>query len=224
MTDFAPTDEMVADIPGTVRISGKIIARNMSYETFLDADFGEKHVEWVNGVVIEMPSIDERHDALIEFLRILFKIFLERTGGGRLVGDPMIMRLEKVPSSRAPDIQVLLPERLHQLKRKEVIGPANLVVEIVSPGSKRQDKVEKYREYELGGVPEYWIIDPEKHEPSFFQLNEAGLYEAREPDENGLYHSRSLSRLTLPVDVLWRETLPGVSETLRMVDDMLKIG
>jgi Uma2 family endonuclease len=214
--------EEVVDIPGTVRIAGKVIARNVPYEQFMETEYGERHVEWVNGVVIEMSSIDERHDALVEFLRILFKIYLELTNGGRILGDPMLMKLESVPSSRAPDIQLLLPERLHQLKKNQVIGPANLVVEVVSPGSQRQDRVDKRREYELGSVPEYWLVDPQKQESIFSQLNESGVYETVEPDASGIYHSLSLSRLHFPVALLWRETLPSVAETIQMVQDMLK--
>lgn len=215
-----PGEQEIVDIPGTVRIRGKVVARSMTYEDFMDADFGEKHVEWVNGVVIEMPSINERHDALVHFLRMLFSAYLEQTGGGRIVGDPMVMKLENVPSSRAPDIQVLLPERMAQLKRNQVIGPASLVVEVVSTGSQRQDRVDKYREYELGGVPEYWLFDPGKKEPLFFQLNEVGLYEAVQPDSEGVYHSRALNRLKLLVAVLWREELPGYSECGQMVQTM----
>lgn len=210
------------DIPGTVRIAGKVIARGVSYEQFMASDYGEKHVEWVNGVVIEMPSINERHDALIEFIRILFKIFLEKTTGGRIVGDPMVMKLDIVPSSRAPDIQVLLPDRLHQLKQNQVIGPANLVVEIVSPGSQRQDRVDKYREYELGSVPEYWIVDSRKTDAQFYQLGSDGLYTEVTPDANGVYHSQVLSGFRLSVDIFWRDTLPSVSETLQLVEAMLK--
>jgi len=117
---------------------------------------------------------------------------------------------------------VLLPERLHQLKQKQVVGPANLVVEVVSPGSQRQDRVEKYREYELGGVTEYWLIDLPRHEHSFFQLSDEGLYEAHDPDTNGIYHSRVLNRLLFPVDILWRETLPTIDETLDMFKTMLR--
>ncbi|MCA0455178.1 MAG: Uma2 family endonuclease [Chloroflexi bacterium] len=105
----------VVDIQAKVRISGKVIARNMSYDTFMDTDFGERHVEWVNGLVIEMAGIDERHDALVDFLRIFFSAFLESTGGGRCLGDPMLMKLIDVPSLRTPDIQVLLPDRLGQI-------------------------------------------------------------------------------------------------------------
>lgn len=210
------------DIQATVRISGKIIARNVSYETFMDTDYGEKHVEWVNRVVIEMASIDERHDALVEFLRIFARTMLEQSGGGRVLGDPMLMKLPTVPSSRAPDIQVLLPDRMGQLVKNQVIGPASLVIEIVSAGSRRIDKVDKRREYELGGVPEYWIIDHETQKAVFLQLNEAGVYDEVSPDAQGIYCSSVLHRFCFPVELLWRETLPTVAEIVRLVDEMLK--
>lgn len=209
------------DIQAKVRISGKILARNMNYDTFINTDFGTKHVEWVNGVVIEMAGIDERHDALVGFLRVFLTAFLENTGGGRCLGDPMLMKLIDVSSSRAPDIQVLLPDRLGQIAKNQVIGPANLVVEIVSPGNPRTDWVEKRREYELGGVPEYWIIDHENRKTLFLQLNEAGLYDEVSPDVNGVYCSRVLKGLCFVVDILWRENLPGIAETMRLIEVML---
>jgi hypothetical protein len=47
----------VAKLEGELLISGKVLARGVDFETFMAADYGDKHVEWVDGVVIEMPSI-----------------------------------------------------------------------------------------------------------------------------------------------------------------------
>ncbi|MEO8607520.1 MAG: Uma2 family endonuclease [Chloroflexota bacterium] len=221
MLDATPIADVV-EIPGTVRIAGKILAHNVTYDAFMNSYDG-MHVEWVNGVVIQMPSIDERHDAMVAFFRMLFAAFLEQTGGGRILGDPMLMKLPNVPSSRAPDVQVLLPDRVGQLKKNQVIGPASLVVEIVSPGSQRQDREDKKREYELGRVPEYWLFDPAKIQALFYQLSDEGLYEEQQLDANGVYHSRSLPGFQLMVALLWRDELPGFSEIGRLVEAMLKV-
>ncbi|MDX2140015.1 MAG: Uma2 family endonuclease [Chloroflexota bacterium] len=203
-----------------VRISGDIIATDVSYDDFI-AGYDEMHVEWVNGAVIQMPAIDEKHDAFAAFLRMFFDGFLELTTGGRVLGDPVLMKLENVPSSRTPDLQVLLPERLHQLRRNQVIGPANLVVEVVSQGSRRTDTVDKLREYELGGVPEYWVLDHIRNSGKFYQLNDEGAYEDVEPDENGLYHSKALPGLAIDVSLFRRQKLPGLRETLQILEALL---
>lgn len=204
----------------TVLISGDVLATGVSYEDFL-AQFDGQHVEWVNGVVIQMASITERHDATTRFLATFFQAFLELSGGGRVLQDPMVMRLEAIGSARAPDIQILLPDKLSFLKDNQVVGPADLVVEVVSPTSHRRDRVEKFSEYERGGVPEYWIIDSIYKETLFYHLGEDGLYERRKPDNDDIYHSLALKGFRLKIDLLWREELPGVFEIARMVENML---
>jgi len=139
----------------------------------------------------------------------------------------MLMKLPSVPSSRAPDVLVLLPDRAGQLQQNQVVGPASLVIEIVSPGSVRTDTVDKRREYELGGVPEFWLIDPLKQQALFLQLNESGVYDEIEP-EDGVYTSamlvgfrlRVLVGFRLRVDVLWQDALPTLSETVQMAAGM----
>jgi len=206
-------------IPG-IRLSGEIIAENISFEDFL-IKFPGEHLEWFDGYVITMSGIEERHDALTAFLRILFMYYLELSGGGRVLQDPMIMRTRPDLPARAPDLQVLLPASLGLLKHNFVAGAADLVVEVISSESERRDRVEKFAEYELAGVHEYWIFDWRFEEALFFQLDEQGKYHRAELDENGVYHSKVLNRLQLPVVRLWEEQLPGVGEIVRMVEAML---
>jgi Uma2 family endonuclease len=203
-----------------IRPSGTILAEDVSYEDFM-VGFPNIHAEWVDGVVIEMSGIDERHDQLTAFLRMLFAAYLELSAGGRVLQDPMLMKLPAVPSSRAPDLQVLLPESLDKLQHNQVIGPADLVVEVVSRGSWRIDTVEKFLEYERGGVPEYWLIDPRRDHVSFFTRSVEGEYQEISPDTNGIYQSTILPKLRLNTPLLWREKLPRVTETLALVQAML---
>jgi len=37
----------------------------------------------------------------------------------------------------------------------------NLIVEIISPSSRRRDQIEKFRLYGQYGVPEYWLVYPD---------------------------------------------------------------
>src|SRR5262249_35710004 len=96
------------------------------------AGFAGMPVEWGNEDVIGMPTITDTQSPLSGFFRILLAAFLEAGGGGRVCSDPMLMKLAGI-SSRAPDLLVLLPEHEDRLVKNSVLGPADLVIEIISP-------------------------------------------------------------------------------------------
>ncbi len=58
-----------------------------------------------------------------------------------------------------PDI-IVVPHG--SVGEKRLAGPALLVVEIVSPGSRVNDLVTKRDVYAEAGVPAYWIVDPRR--------------------------------------------------------------
>jgi Uma2 family endonuclease len=59
-----------------------------------------------------------------------------------------------------PDLVFLTNERLASLDAA-LRGPADIAVEVASPGSRRQDEVLKRDLYERASVPEYWLVDPD---------------------------------------------------------------
>ena len=134
--------------------SGRVIAEHVPYEDYLTGQYG-RHTEWIYGMVIAMSPVSILHDQLGRFLAILFTTYLDLTTGGMVFQDPVVMKAAPDLPARQPDIQVLLPDRLSYVEEVQVVGPANLVVEIVLPESVRRDRGEKFREYERAGVDEY---------------------------------------------------------------------
>jgi Uma2 family endonuclease len=59
-----------------------------------------------------------------------------------------------------PDAIPIVNERLAVIGER-VEGAADLVAEVLSPGSRRRDRLDKRDLYEQHGVKEYWLIDPE---------------------------------------------------------------
>ncbi|HHY73643.1 MAG TPA: Uma2 family endonuclease [Bacillus bacterium] len=62
---------------------------------------------------------------------------------------------------RQPDLVLIHRNRIPILSKRGVEGPPDLVVEILSPSTRKRDKIEKVKIYSYYGVPEYWIVDPE---------------------------------------------------------------
>jgi len=60
-----------------------------------------------------------------------------------------------------PDILMIHRSRLEIVKAHGIEGAPDLVVEILSPSSRKRDLVVKANIYARYGVPEYWIVDPE---------------------------------------------------------------
>jgi Uma2 family endonuclease len=78
---------------------------------------------------------------------------------GKVIGAPIDMVLSPHDVTQ-PDIAFISKSRLHIIERV-IMGAADLVVEIVSLGSRNRDRIQKRDLYEQFGVKEYWIIDPE---------------------------------------------------------------
>jgi len=78
---------------------------------------------------------------------------------GKVAGAPIDMVLSEHRVAQ-PDVAYIAQDRL-SIIQGAIRGPADLVAEIISLGSRNRDRIEKRDLYEQHGVKEYWIIDPE---------------------------------------------------------------
>jgi Uma2 family endonuclease len=187
----------------------------MTYEEFLEWNFENPHVEWVDGEVIMMAPVSNEHQDIRQFLLALFRYFTEEQDVGRLLDDPFQMKTGPDLPGRAPDIQFIAKRNLGRLKKNHLEGPADLVVEIISPGSRGTDRGDKFYEYEKGGVKEYWLIDPERRRAEFYRLGRDKQFHLMPIDKDGVLRSEVLKGLWLKVDWLWQRPLPKLKKVLK---------
>ncbi len=198
-----------------------ILVTGISFEEFLERYDGQ-WAEWVDGDVVAMSPIQHEHELLRNYLRQLFLAYFDLNPVGEVLAEPEIMRLPNVPSGRAPDLFILLNDNPHQHRGTYLDGPADIVIEIASPGTEAVDRGEKFVEYEQGGVREYWQIDQIRKQAQFYRLNDEGVYLAYSEDTDGFYESPQLARLKLHVPTLWEEELPGFYQIGDAVRAMLE--
>ncbi len=189
----------------------------MSAEEFLAWADEDVWAEWEDGEVIVMSPASYLHQSISRFLTMLIGHFLEERDMGVVLAAPFAMWLPISNRFREPDLLVVLNEHLDRIKETYLDGPADLVIEIVSEDSILRDRGTKFAEYEIDGVREYWVIDPERKQADFFVLGEGGRFERKLPDKRGFYHSSVLKGFRIKVDWLWQSPLPKVSEALKEV-------
>lgn len=187
----------------------------ISFEEFLAWCDEDTWAEWVDGEVVMLSPASDRHQDLVRFLTAVLSVFTEVRGLGVIRPAPFLMRTGPELPGREPDLLFVTASHLDRLKEAYLDGPADLVVEIVSPESRLRDRGEKFAEYELGGVPEYWLIDPDARRADFYRLDPDGRYQRVAVGTAGVYRSEVVPGFWLRVDWLWREPLPEVLEVLR---------
>ena len=187
----------------------------MSYEEFLDWCDEDTLAEWVDGQVIMTSPASLRHQVVADFLVQTLGIYVQEQQLGRIISAPFQMKLSVPRSGREPDVLLITQEHLGRLKHTYLDGPADLAVEVVSPESRLRDRGEKLAEYEMGGVREYWIIDPEQDRVDYYVLANDGRYERRRADTQGVYHSEVVPGFWLKEAWLWQEPPPNVLAVLR---------
>lgn len=193
----------------------------VTFEQFLELAGGDRHIELVGGYIVEMPSVTEPHSKLGSFLIKISDEFVIQKDSCSIFYDPFIMYTAmKKPGEikqygRAPDLMFVAKKNLHRVQSNHIVGPADLVIEIISPGSQRIDREEKFAEYQTGGVPEYWHFDPKTKEAKFFLRDANGKYQPVEPDADGIIRSTTIEGFFIKTEWLWRNPKPSVIEVLK---------
>lgn len=180
-------------------------AGKMSYEEFLDWVDEDTWAEWVEGGVVMVSPASTRHQQLVGFLEKVIGLYVEQRGLGQVLSAPFQMKLEH---GREPDLLFIASEHLDRLRETYLEGPADLVVEIVSPDSVGRDRGDKFYEYAQGGVREYWLIDPQIKWADFYHLEGERYRPAFSADE-GTYHADVLPDFWIRVEWLWQDQLPS---------------
>lgn len=202
----------IADLPTLAPPKQK-----MTWEEFLAWCDEDTWAEWVDGEVQMVSPANRKHQKVALWLAWILNEFASQRNLGEALIAPFLMRLPNVPSGREPDILFVRRENLARLHDAYLDGPADLVIEIVSPESIGRDRGDKFIEYEIAGVLEYWLLDYTRRRAEFYVLDSSGMFQIAEPDAQGIYRSRVVEGFWLRVAWLWQEPLPMAEDVLREI-------
>jgi Uma2 family endonuclease len=126
------------------------------YVTF--PDDGRRH-ELIDGEHIVTPSPVLRHQRVSMRLAAALHTFVQQNRLGEVFTAPFDVILSRHDVVE-PDIFFVSDER-REIVRDWVRGAPDLVVEILSPATRRLDEIGKLHLYDRFDVREYWVVDPE---------------------------------------------------------------
>lgn len=145
----------------------------LTYEHYcLFPDDGRRH-EVIDGEHYMNPSPSTYHQTLSRRLQFALYERLELTGRAQVFDAPTDVELS-LHNIVVPDLVVVRNERSQIITPSRIKGAPDLIVEILSPSTRTNDRSLKLEVYRACGVPEYWIVDPESHTVEQHVLSDDG--------------------------------------------------
>ncbi len=121
----------------------------------------ETHVrhELIGGVHFVTPTPITRHQLLVGRLSFEIELYLRaHPGVGQLFGVPLDCVLSEHDVVE-PDLILIADDQMEILTDKNVQGAPALVIEVLSPSTRKRDRGIKRQLFDRAGVREYWIVD-----------------------------------------------------------------
>ncbi len=154
------------------------------YEAYSALPSDGKIYQIIDGELYVNPAPAPRHQVVSANLHLSLMLQLVQTGQGKVLAAPIDVVLDERTVVQ-PDLLFIRTERLGIVGEKCIEGPPDLVVEILSPSTRRTDVLIKGPAFARRGIPHYWIVDPAVDRIEFHVL-EDGAYRldhtARHPE------------------------------------------
>jgi Uma2 family endonuclease len=115
------------------------------------------------------PSPTLRHQALVGRLYFAIESWLRaHKSEGRVFLSPFDVVFSNYDVVE-PDLIFIAGDQTDILTEANVQGSPALVIEILSPGTRRRDQGIKRKLFDRAGVREYWLVDPVQHVVTVFR-------------------------------------------------------
>jgi Uma2 family endonuclease len=146
--------------PGRIRLC---------YDDYVGLPADGRRYEILDGELFVTPAPSSRHQQVSINLAFLLVQHVRARHLGRILDAPIDVIFEPTTVAQ-PDIVFIRTERDAIVADRGIEGSPDLVVEILSPSSVRQDRITKAALYARFGVPYYWIVDPDAGTVELYEL------------------------------------------------------
>jgi len=172
----------------------------LTYADYVALPDDDLRHEIIDGQHYVTPSPVTRHQRISRNLLHLIQTYLDTHPIGEIFGAPFDALLSEFDIV-VPDVLYVSRERARFLTAKNLQGPPDLVIEILSLSTRLRDERLKRNLYERVGVEEYWLVDPLRDVIHVYRRDETQRFAApMRYQRNDILTTRLLPGLQLPVD------------------------
>lgn len=112
----------------------------------------------IEGRLYMSAAPSPRHQEIVlEIASRLHQVAKEQGGRAYVAPADYLLRDGTVVQ---PDVSFITADRL-DIVQQRLVGSPDIAIEVLSPGTRRFDRVRKLRTYEKNGVREVWLVDPD---------------------------------------------------------------
>jgi Uma2 family endonuclease len=142
--------------------------RKLTYDDYiLIPEDGLRH-EVLDGEHFVSPAPRPRHQIVLANLHFKLMSFVNQKRLGRVLFAPLDFVFDQHNVAQ-PDLVFISNERSGLIGDTYISGAPELVVEILSPSTRRTDELIKRSIYERFGALEYWLVDPDRRTVQVFR-------------------------------------------------------
>src|SRR2546427_4969100 len=146
----------------------------LTYEDYCALPDDGLRYEIVDGMLFAEPSPRRAHQEAVGNLFAILHGYVRAHDLGKVYVAPFDVILDP-RTTVVPDLVFVVRDHLDIVAERGVEAAPDLLVEVLSPGTARRDRVRKLNAYARHGVRHYWLVDPEAKTVEAFELVE-GAY------------------------------------------------
>jgi len=177
------------------------LKRKLDYSDLLVTPNDGKRYELVRGDLFVNPSPSPVHQRISRRLQRQLEDYFHERSIGEVFNAPidLILTMQDV---FVPDLLVVADPS--HITKRGIESPPLLVVEILSPSTRKVDRGLKPQRYAELGVSHYWIVDPEQKRLECHRLVEGAFRPLVTAEGDATLAHPDWNGLVVDLAVLWR--------------------
>lgn len=133
--------------------------KKITVQEFFEMELEEGYFyELINGHIVQKRTPTPSHQKIVTDLTTIIDTFTTKKQLGDCYVSPLDVFFDKYNNTQ-PDVLFIKKDRLFIVTNDGIMGQPDLIVEVLSPSTYRNDRTVKKDLYCQFGVPEYWIVD-----------------------------------------------------------------